>query len=166
MNGLLPPEGGDVSYVGQGEQFGSQGQYLASAGPHAGHVKWANGPRAGLIDLVDTEDLVPMRSTFRAAVVHDELDDSLEVGGFPFTAVRQVQQAEGTVGLLNFMASSGHLSGFAGIAEESLAYVAHKIRQDPGVREVTAQLDEDEAESLVRLAAHSLLRDAFGDDDE
>lgn len=168
MSVPLPPEGSDVSYVGPGELFGSQGLFLASANAYAGHVKWATGPRAGRIELVDGEDLVTVHKG--QMVVHgggrfrDDLEDSLEVG-LPVLAARHIQDAEGTMGLLSRMASQGHLSGFAGVAEEALAHVAHRVRQDPGIREITAQLDEDEAEALVQLAAHSLIQQAFGDDD-
>lgn len=164
MSQFLPRDGDAISYIGEGELFGAQGQLLLTAG-RGGHVKWATGPRVGQVDLVDRDDLVSSGRA-RTAVVRDELDDSLEVGSITTTGIRHVQDEEGTVGVLNFMASSGHLSGFAGIAEEALGVVAHLVRQDPGMREVVAQLDDDEGEALVQLAATALLRDAFGQIDE
>lgn len=162
----LPREGQAVSFIGEGAMFGSQGKLLATAGHHAAHVSWATGPLAGQVSLADTEDLASTRKAASAVIARDELDDSLDVGGMSVTAVRQVQDEEGAVGVLNFMASSGHLSGFAGIGEQALAFVTGLVRQDSGVREVTAQLDEDEAEGLIHLAASVLLRDAFGVVDE
>lgn len=160
---FLPREGDAVSFIGEGELFGAHGQLLANAGPHGGHVKWANGQ----VSLVDIEDLaLSRRVPVVAAREHDDLEDSLEVGPLSTVGVRQVQDDEGPVGVLNFMASTGQLSGFAAIAEEIHTHATLLVRRDPGVREVTAQLDEDEAEGLIHLAASVLLRDAFGVVDE
>lgn len=162
----LPREGDAVSYIGEGVLFGAHGKLLATAGAHAGHVEWSTGSQAGQVTLVDTDDLVASRRSKPVVAARDELDDSLEVGGLSVTAVRQVQDEEGPVGVLNFMASNGHLSGFAHIGEQALGFVTGLVRQDSGVREVTAQLDDDEAEGLIHLAASVLLRDAFGVVDE
>lgn len=137
-------------------EVGDSGSLLALAGGSYAHVMWATGAHAGQTELVAVEDL----STGHVAA-KDPLADSLEVGGLAAFAVRQVMDTEGEAGVLNTMASLGHLTAFSSIAEEVMSSVTAKIRQDPSFREVMAHLDEEEAESLVRLATTCLVRDAF-----
>lgn len=166
MSGLR--EGHLASYVGDGHDgipLGAQGEVLSRAGSGA-YVKWVTGSRQGVIDLVDTEDLVgvPQRRQRTAVALppSDDLDDSLEVGFMPTTAAVQTQEEQGAPGLLSMMASQGRLRGLTNMAEEVLSVVAHRVRQDANVREVTAQLDPDQAEDLIQLTALSLLQNAFG----
>jgi hypothetical protein len=70
------------------------------------------------------------------------------------------------MGVLHFAANSGYLANFQDIAEDAFLHVAGLVRQDSAFREVLAQLDAADSDSLVTLATHSLLRDAFGDADE
>lgn len=150
-------EGQRVTYVGYDTaevQQGAQGQLLAYATRDTGHVLWESG-QASLVDLAD---LTPARQ-----VTASVLDDSLEVGGLSTFAVRQVYETQGEAGVLNAMASSGHLAAFGPIAEEALTLVSSRIRQDPSFREVLAYLDEEEGEAVLRLASACLIRDAFGD---
>lgn len=163
MSNLVPPDGAHVSCIAQGEDFGQHGQLLTTMG-RAGHVKWATGPKTGRVTMVETDDLIPHRSSRIAA--RDELDDSLDVGTIAVTGVREVQDTEGTVGVLNMLASTGRLDGLTEIAQDALDTVIARMRQHPGMREVCAQLDEDEGEELVQLTSQALLRDVFGDADE
>lgn len=166
MTGLR--EGHLASYVGDGHggiPLGAQGEVLSLAGSGT-YVKWVTGSRLGAVDLVDNYDLVPVpprrQATAMALAPSDDLDDSLEVGFAPTTAAVQVQEDEGTPGLLTMLASQGRLRGLANIADEVLSVVAHRVRQDAAVREVTSQLDPDQAEDLVRLTSLSLLQNSFG----
>lgn len=148
-------EGSRAIYVGppspDGLSTGDAGVVLALASHTAAHLQV--GSR---IFLVETEDLTPQSHM----ASRDPLDDSLEVGLSTF-AVRQVYDAEGSTGVINAMAQLGHLTDFGEIAEEALAMVAARIRQDPSFRAVLASLDEDEGEGVLRLAAACLVRDAF-----
>lgn len=158
-------EGARVSYVGDGSDgrvLGERGQILSITG-RCGHVKWADTS----ITLVALDDVLPVASTTGAvraapAPVRDDLDDSLDVGPVPHLGMRGVYETEGGVGVLNALASSGQLSSFGAIAEEARTFVEQQIRQDPSFCQVTAQLDPDEADELIALASHVLIRDAFG----
>jgi hypothetical protein len=161
-------EGHLASYVGDGHDgipLGAQGEVLSLAGSGA-YVKWVTGSRLGAVDLVHNEDLVAVpprrQATAMALPPSDDLDDSLDVGFMPTTAALQTQEDEGAPGLLTMMASQGRLRGLGNIADEVLSVVAHRVRQDESVREVTSQLDGDQAEDLVQLTALSLLQNAFG----
>lgn len=165
MTGLR--EGHLASYIGNAPAvpLGSQGEVLSLTGTGA-FVKWVTGSRTGGVDLIDAMDLVEVPSRRRheamALPPSDDLDDSLEVGFLPTTAAVQVQEDRGTPGLLTMLASEGRLRGLGNVAEEVLSVVAHRVRQDANVREVTSQLDADEAEDLIQLTALSLLQNAFG----
>lgn len=142
---------------GDGVSLGDQGTVLATAGVGR-HVMWSTGSRAGAVTLIHEGDLA---AAARSMGVEASLDDSLVVGSIAVTAAREVYETEGATGLLNLMNTEGHLSSFAGYAEDALDQVVGSIRQDPSFRAVAAQLDEDESESLFRMAAVCLLRDAF-----
>lgn len=155
-------EGAMVSWVGpgvDGYEEGDTGRLLAFASHTHAHVMWSTGAREGQADLVAIEDLTTKRMAQR-----DLLADSLEVGGLEAFAVRQVMDAEGEAGVLNTMSALGHLTAFSSIAADIMTSVSARIRQDPSFRAVTAHLDDDEAEALIRLATTCLVRDAFTDD--
>lgn len=137
---------------------GDQGKILAIAGRGA-HVLWSTGVRAGATDLVALEDLAPTTASAQGL-----LDDSLDYGTLTSFAVRETFDESGEAGVINQMASLGHLSAFEGIAHEALTLIASRIRHDPSIREVIASLDEEEGERVVRLASACLIRDAFGGD--
>lgn len=134
---------------------GEGGKLLMLASLDSAHVQMSSG----VVYLVGTEDL-----QVAASRVRDELDDSLDVPGILSFAVRDTFEDEGETGVLNTMASLGHLAGFGEIAEEALQHVSGRIRQDPSFREVLSHLDEEEGEALLRLASACLIRDAFGDE--
>lgn len=160
-------EGGVASYLGVGREgvsLGDKGEILAFAGSGA-WVKWKTGSRQGDIVAVDRYDLAPAPRIGREAVQHDDLEDSLDVGPITTTSMRDVCDAEGTTSVLNMLASSGNLPGFAEIADEALSFVSHRVREEPAIRNVTAQLDGEDAEELIQLASFAILRDAFGSRD-
>lgn len=154
-------DGARVSYVGDetdGRALGDRGHLLVRQGS-LGHVKWDDGT------------ITPHRMDFLAkahggpSVPHqrrDELDDSLDVGPIHATGVRGTYDTEGSPGVLNALSSSGALVAFPSIAEDALAFVAQRIRQETVFRQAATELDDDETEDLVRLASAVLLRDAFG----
>lgn len=155
-------EGAQVSWVGpesDGYEVGDTGSLLAFSSASYAHVSWATGLNAGQTDLVSIDDL----STGHVAS-RDLLADSLDEGGLVSFSARQVMDTEGEAGVLNTMASMGHLTAFSSIAEDVLNQVTAKIRQDPSFRAVMAQLDDEEADALVRLATTCLVRDAFTDE--
>lgn len=160
-------DGQRVSYIGEprdGMEMGDRGQVLA-CDSHASHVMWSTGAKTGQVLLMDNLDITPAGSrTTAASVVDDGLDDSLDVGSLGVTAAREWFDDQGEVGVLNAMAEAGHLSSFAAIAEEARDLVAGRIRTDPSMRAVVAQLDDEEGEAVIRLATVALLRDAFGEE--
>lgn len=156
-----------VSYAGADgheEAFvGDRGKVLVADG-ELSHVMWSTGSRAGEVTLTPNEVLVA--SAGYEVTVEGSLDDSLELGGIVSFSSRQVWDESGPVGLLNAMVENGHLASFLDIAEDALGLVVHRIRHDASFRAMAAELDEDEAETLVRTAAAALIRDAFAADEE
>lgn len=150
-------EGSRVLYVGDdgAVPVGSAGLVLTSSG-NSNHVRWANGS-FGL--HADSELTAALGATTAA---RSELDDSLEVGGLHVMGVRAVMESGGPAALLNQLAESGGLGSFTAIAEEAYGVIRSRVRQDPVLRSVASQLDEEDAESLYSLASTVLLRDAFG----
>lgn len=156
-------DGQKVSYVGDGHDgraLGEHGQLLTTLGRTA-HVKWAVDET---ITSVDRDDIVPANlraAAARPAAPRDGLEDSLDVGPIASTGVRAALESEGPAGVINALASGGHLGDFPEIAEELVVLAEHRIRRSASFREVAVQLDEDEFDELTRLAALVLLRDAF-----
>jgi len=162
-------EGQAVSYVGDGQRglpLGAHGRLLAFANKTAGHVQWLDGPLRGQVTVHELGSEVLPASKKYTAAVQDGLEDSLEVGPVAHTSARTVYDTEGSVGVLTMLASTGCLANFEAIADDAHAYVQGRIRQEASVREVLAQLDEEEASELVSLASRVLLQDAFGPDME
>lgn len=162
-------EGQQVSYVGDGhdgQSLGDRGKLLVITGS-AGHVQWSSGPLEGEVTLTALGALAP--ASGKTARTFDALEDSLEVGTtapLQATAARDVYDEDGEVGVLNFMATSGHLGSFSDIAEETLSFVEERIRRDASIRQAIAGLEEEESEAVIRLASQVLLRDAFSQDVE
>jgi hypothetical protein len=154
-------EGQKVAYTGpanEGLILGDHGRLLVLASGSA-HVSWETGTLAGQITPVALYDLSPARSVM---TVQSDLDDSLDVAGITLVAARDLYDADGEVGVINAMAESGHLAAFQDIAEDALALVASRVRNDVSFREVLGQLDDEEGERVIRFAAACLIRDAFG----
>jgi hypothetical protein len=140
---------------------GDQGKVLVTDSRVA-HVLWATGVLAGDVSIVDHEDL----RTGSTRSVSGSLDDSLELGGLTSFSSRQVWDDQGHIGVLNVMVEGGHLASFIDIAEEALGIVAHRIRHDASFQAIAGELDDSEAETLVRTAAAALIRDAFAAEEE
>lgn len=152
-------EGQRVIYMGDGingRTLGERGQLLVRQGAK-GNVRWADGSHT-------TEWLDDLEHISRIALtpLQDGLEDSLEVGVL-HASTRTVYDAEGSTGALNHLGATGALTAFPAVAEDARAYVVARLRQDPGLLQATAQLDDDEREELYLLAAHALLRDAFSE---
>lgn len=150
-------DGSRVSFVGHpsdGLGIGDHGRVF-QAGASGSHVKWASGERRGEIDLIRNDDLVEMPTTGSLTA------DAITEPGLVSFAVRAVHSTSGDVGVLNALNAEGHLESFEDIAEDALAFVSSRIRQDPSFVEVLGQLEPDDGDDLVALAASTLLRDAF-----
>lgn len=155
-------EGSRVTYVGDAHPslvVGDQGRVLVYEG-NAVHIQWVTGSRKSQVDMLDPMDVTSVVKQGSA----DGMDDSLDIGTMVVTSARDVFDTEGEVGLLNLMADHGHLAAFQLIASTALIGIQADIRADPSFRAVMAQLEDEEADSLVRLASLALLRDAFGTD--
>jgi hypothetical protein len=153
-------DGQRVAYVGFGNDWvlpGNEGLVLTANATYA-DVKWQRGH----ITSTPIEDLAPVGVGMS---VEATLDDSLDYG-LEVLAVSETMDQEGAEGLLNRMASTGHLQRFREIAEEALDLVASRVRRDPSFQAVLASLPEEEGESLVRLASTALIRDAFLSDED
>lgn len=154
-------DGQPVTYVGlDPNRIGDRGRVLQSEASGA-HVLWQTGSLVNQIVYTDDMDIAPVGRV----VASDSLDDSLEYGIVSTSAVRQAMDDGGEVAVLNFMSEHGHLAGFQQIAEEALQFIASRIRSDEQMRAITAQLEDDEAEALISLASHVLVRDAFTDEE-
>jgi hypothetical protein len=156
-------DGMKVSYIGLGEagvELGDRGTVL-SADTSGSHVSWVTGAAIGRVILVHNDDLAPISSTRTA--VHDELDDSLEYGSLVSIAAREIFDASGEAGLMDAMNEAGHLASLTSSAEDAVAHVAAQVRNSPSFESVLAQLDSEEADSLVNLTASSLIKDALGE---
>ena len=156
-------EGSKVSYIGDPTEeldIGDTGKLLVSDG-HASHVRWLTGASEGEISLVPDDQLVMVAVEPRSSYY-----DSLDGGRLVHVAIRNVFDRFGQVGLLNALNDEGHLSTFQPIAEEAIAMVASRIREDPSFVEVLGELDGDEGDEFVMYASFTLLKDAFGEEED
>jgi hypothetical protein len=153
-------DGLTVAYAGlAGElQPGDQGQVLSADYQYA-HVLWHTGALAGQVRLHDTAEL-DLSPSMAAPQNHIEasLDDSLEVGSIQPTSARHAYDSSGPAGVLEQMALGGQLDQLSDIGDEVYTLVTSRVRTSPYVRTVTAQLDEDEAEEVVRMTSAALLQ--------
>lgn len=160
-------DGQRVSYIGppvEGLAMGDRGE-VVSAADQSSHVLFHTGSRQGAVVFIDNFDLAaPQKKA--AAKVDDGLDDSLEIGTLAVHGAREIFEVEGEGGILNAMAEQGHLASFAVIAQEAQDLISTRIRSDESFRSMASQLDDDEAEAVIRLAAAVLIRDAFSDSDD
>lgn len=147
-------EGQTVSWIG--DETPAHGHIIAVAGKSSAHVKWASGPNAGDVTLTDLYDLAPV-----VAGHIDEAEDPMHL-----TAVRKVYDLDGEAGVLNFLASHEYLDTWRKIAADALEYVEERIRVDASMELVEEQLSPTERNLVVQAAALTLLRDAFGIEEE
>lgn len=146
---------------GEGPTLGDQGRVLSADGGVC-HVLWSTGAVAHQVTAHYESSL----ALAGRQVTDHGLEDSLEVGGLVTFSARNIFDTGGSPAVVNQMAEMGHLGSFRDIAEEAIALVAARVRQDPSVRAVTSALEDDEAEDVVRLASACLIRDSFGGDSE
>lgn len=152
-------DGDQVTYIGQDMYDvltpGDMGRVL-QGGERYAHVMWSTGALAGKVDLYDVEDLQVLAAD--RCDVSASLDDSLEVASFASLASAQDAYEEtGGRGLAVHLASSGYLASYASLAEDALQHVVAGLQQDVVLRQLTAQMDPDEAEEVYRTAALSLI---------
>lgn len=142
-------EGEPVHWTGSPVQ--AEGHIVALAGGNtAAHVKWASGPDAGHMTVVDLYDIEPVTAS------------KVEEDPFHLTAVRRAYDDEREAGVLNFLASNEYLDSWTGLAKDVLIYVEDRLRRDASMELVDEQLTAAEAQQVVKTAALTLLRDAFG----
>lgn len=134
---------------------------LLSSDSTGSHVRWNTGVKKGSISLVHNDDLVPFKPT--AGSAWEDVDEGLETGTLVSVSVRSVVDAGGVPALLNTLVVEGHLSTFGPVVDEAISLVASRLRTDPSMLEVLAELEEDEREALVYRAAQTLLHSAFSD---
>lgn len=162
-------EGFAVTFIGSHDQdgvvLGDKGRLLAFASNSAAHVQWLTGIRTGQVTLTDIEDIDNAAPKY-AMAHHDDLADSLDVGPLQMVGTRSVYDTAGPEGTLIHMASQGQLGGLTRIAEEALGWVCAKIRRESTFMSALADLDPDEQETIIHMAACTTLHDAFGGGDD
>lgn len=143
-------EGQKVSYVGdsQARSIGDVGTVVA-AGHTASWVKW---PDQSMEEMAHF-DISPV------ATIHDP-----DVWSPPMnhTSVRETMRQRGVTGVLDDLNNQGQLASFEIIAADALALITSRIRTDPHIAAIVAELDADDADELVATATRSLIRDAYG----
>jgi hypothetical protein len=167
-------ESSSVAYAGDDpfQDVGSIGKVVALAGSGA-HVMWQSGPKVNMVELVDMNDLVEHRGGKQAAQAQMRAQaftdtafaDSLDIVALPSLQVRATYDEEGEDGLLTALSEAGRLAVLAEYAEEALGLVAGRIRNDPEFSVVLAQLEPDEAATLLSRVSSLVLRDLVSEDD-
>lgn len=154
-------EGQQVTYVGDDPVIGvgSRGRILSMAAGGSAHTQWATGSRLGEVDLVFVDDLLPYRagSTY-AEDTASQIDQSFQVP-LVSSGIREAMDEQGEDGVLTMLDEAGHLAVLAEYADEAYGYVKTRIKQDPGLNQVLAQLDDVEAQALVSKIASILMAD-------
>lgn len=164
-------EGSKIAYAGDDpfQDVGSLGRVVSAAGSGA-HVMWETGPRAGMIELVPTDDLVPHRASRTGHTLaptgslRESFDAALDMPATPGLQVRATYDEDGEDGLLSALEEAGRIAVLAEYADEALAHVAGRIRRDPTFREVLSALEPDESDLLVRRVASIVLTDAISEE--
>ena len=157
-------EGQKVAYAGDSDPFnevGSLGRVVALSGTCA-HVQWTSGPKTGQIDLVEQFELVPDRKVVSAQA--SSFDQALDMVGTTETIqVRATYDEQGEEALVNALSEGGHLATLSPYVEDVVGLLATKVRQDPILGGVLAELEADEVDSLVHRVAAVLLNDRLGE---
>lgn len=156
-------DGGKVVYAGQeheGLTPGTQGKVLSCTALY-GHVQWLEGPHKDKVGLYPIDDLATvgrLPSADPSRSVSASLNDSLEVGSLVSVAsAREAYDSMGGEGLVSHLASGGYLSAYSSLAEDALQQVISGLSRDPVIMQVTAQMDPEEAEDVLRRSAALLL---------
>lgn len=172
-------EGSKVAYAGDTDPFqevGSLGKVIALSGD-AAHVQWLSGPKSGSIELIQQYELVPDRSQQqgqqgqqdqqRALVgsLMNSFDNALDMPASETISVRATYDDLGEEGLVNALSEAGHLAMLSEYVDDAVGYLAARVRQDPGLGDILAQLEADEADGLVGRVASLLLSDRLNEED-
>jgi hypothetical protein len=155
---VIPIEGSKVSYVGpevDGYAIGDHAVVLASGRTHS-HFSFRTGEHEGTIHYLANSDFV--QPTAHTASAWDE---ALETDT-PAIAVRAAYDAGGPKRVVRELRSNGHLAAMEQIGDEAIQLVAARLRQDPSVLAVLAQLDAEEGSGFVSYAAVQVLRGVLG----
>jgi hypothetical protein len=145
-------DGQQISFIGldRGLNYGEAGRIL-EAGTESSAILW----KSGSVTTQYNSDLLPVGKI----AFSDGLDDCLEVGEpLRTSAAREAFDIGGESAVLNYMSESGHLASMSDIAEDAMAFVSARLRQDQYFRSILSQLDDDEGDSLVNLASRVALR--------
>lgn len=152
-----------VAYTGHetdGLVVGDRGRVVLS-NDNVIHVLWTTGSKARQITPHYESSLVVITGSHG-----DGLDDSLDVGGLVTFSARNSYEAGGAMQVVSELSDQGHFASLSDVADEAIALVSARIRQDPSFRVIAAELDEEEAEEVIRYASACVIRDAFGESDE
>jgi len=161
-------EGQLVTSVGDGSDgvpLGTHGRILALAGIEAGHVQWLSGHLAGRVDFVASLDdaLAPAsRKVTAAYAAQDGLEDSLEVGPVSKTGAAYLMATSGPGSVIQQLVSTGAFADASELGEEALAFVEARLRHSAALQPHLAELDEEDRETVLRLASRDLLVQACG----
>lgn len=154
-------DGGKVVYTGEesdGLFPGALGHVLARATSYA-HVQWLEGKSRGKVSMVHADDLAPAKHY--ASTVAASLEDSLEVASLvSLASAQEAYDAMGEQGLISHLASGGHLASYSSLVEDALQQIVSGLQQDPVLRQLTAQMDPEEADEVYRTAAMTLISDS------
>ena len=157
-------EGSKVAYTGPSQDglvVGDRGRVILSDGDVV-HVMWATGSKQHQATPLYESSLVVLSGGTRG----DGLDDSLDVGGLVTFSARLSYDTGGAVQVVSELSDQGHLASLSDIAEDALTLIASRLRQDPSFRVIASDLDDEEAEEVIRYASACVIRDAFGGGDD
>lgn len=146
-------DGARVAYVGDDMrtrlEIGDAGLVLACTGS-ASHVRWSTGAREGEIVLVPNMDLV-------AQGAHDVTP--LFEGSLITTALRATYDERGATGVIQALGSEGHLGVLDTLVDDTLDFIAARLRNDISMQAVLDELGPDDGEAVLSVAARIVARD-------
>jgi hypothetical protein len=154
---MMIRDGARVAYIGQerdGLGIGDEGVVFKGEATYS-HVKWTSGQHTAEIEMVRNDDLVVDGSLANHPLTADFDSPLVQIN------VQATYQRRGGLGLLQALHQDGHLSSFSQIAEEALALVASRLREDPSLIEVLARLDDEEGDDFIATATMVVLKDCF-----
>lgn len=157
-------EGQRVIYAGDTDPFqqvGATGKVIALSG-QAAHVQWLDGPKVGQIDLTQQYELLPERTAAEQAPM-STFDSALDSPVTATLSVRATYDESGEEGVVNVLAEAGHLAMLSEYVDEAVGTLSARIRQDPMLGDVLAQLEPDEADCLISRVASALFTDRMGE---
>lgn len=166
-------EGQLVTSIGDGSNgvpLGSHGKILALASTAAGHVQWVSGGLSGHVQWIpELADAVAPASRKVAAALTQQQDgweDSLEVGPVSKTGAAHLMATGGPASVIQQLASAGAFADTGEVGEEAIAFVEARLRHSASLIAHLAELDEEDRETVLRLASRDLLAQACGGADD